>query len=174
MALQNPQSADHIAGSAGAFEPQRQNNFTVEIPLGGADKDVIVMSCQSIALPTESNDEVEIQFQNERRYVAGQYLVESVPFIVRDYVDQDTRDAVLRWRQLVRDRASGNIGLAKDYKKNALIVMSGPDGSSERICTLIGCWPQSVNFGQLDYAGSEQVMIELTLRFDDCDWGSGL
>lgn len=170
MGLTNPQSADHIAAGAGTFEPQRSNHFTIEIALGASDKDLIVMGLQSVPLPNESNDEIELQFQNERRFVAGQYMVDATQLILRDYVDQDTRGAVMRWRKQVYDPATGQVGLATNYKKKANIIMTAPEGSQERVCKLSGCWPQSVTGGNLAYDGSENVLVEVTLRFDKVLW----
>jgi hypothetical protein len=174
MALTNPQAADHIAAQAGTFEPQRQNNFSLEIPLTGSDKDFISMSLQSVPLPNESNDEIEIQFQNEKRYVAGQYTVDATTLIVRDYVDVDVRGAIMRWRKQVYDPQTGNVGLAKDYKRQANIVMTAPDGTTQRVCKLIGCWPQAVTGGNLAMDASDQVQIEVTLRFDKADWSDSI
>ena len=174
MPLTNPESADHIAAEAGTFEPQRQNNFTFEVALSSEDKDVITLSMQSAPLPNESNDEVEIQHQNERRYVAGQALFEATTLTIRDYVDQDTRGALLRWRKLVYNPKTGKVGLAKDYKKRAFVRMTAPDGTSERICKLIGSWPQALVGGNLSHDASEQVLIEVTIRFDKVDWSDSI
>lgn len=170
MALTNPQSADHIAAEAGTFEPQRQNNFSVEIALPGADKDILVMSTQGFPLPNESNDEVEIQYQNEKRYVAGMYNLDTTSLTLRDYVDVDTRGAVMRWRKQVYDPATGKVGLAKDYKKTAYLVLTAPDGTQQRLCKLKGAWPQQVTGGSLEMSSAEQVQIEVTLRFDKVIW----
>lgn len=170
MGLTNPQAADHLAGEAGTFEPQRQNNFSIEIALGAADKDLIVMGLQAAPLPNESNDEIEIQYQNEKRYVAGQYTVDSTTLTVRDFVDQDTRGAIMRWRKQVYDPATGQVGLAKNYKKRANIVMTAPDGSEQRVCKLIGVWPQAVSGGNLSHDGADNVIIEVTLKVDKVIW----
>jgi hypothetical protein len=169
MGLTNPQSASHIAAAGGTFEPQRGNNWSIEINLG-KDKDPIIMSLMSLPLPAESNEEIEIQYQNEKRYVAGQATIDAVSLVVRDYVDADTRAAIMRWRAKVYDPASGKVGLAKDYKKNADIIMTAPDGSSERVCKLYGVWPQMVNSGNLDMSSAEPVTIEVTLRVDKVKW----
>lgn len=171
MGLTNPQAADHIAPEAGSFEPQRQNNFSIEIALGvGADKDLIIMALSAAPLPNESNDEVEIPYQNEKRYVAGQYSVDATSITVRDFVDADVRGAIMRWRKQVYDPGTGQVGLAKNYKKNANIVMTAPDGTTQRVCKLKGCWPQAVSGGTLEMGGSDQVMMEITIRVDKVLW----
>lgn len=170
MGLTNPQSADHIAAEDGSFEPQRQDNFSFEVALGDADKDLIIMSLETAALPTESNEEVEVHYQNERRYVAGKFNVESLALSFKDFVDVDVRGALLRWRKQVYDPHTGKVGLAKDYKKTGYIVMTAPDGTSSRVCRLEGCWPQTLNGGQLDMKTADPVMIELTLRYDKPIW----
>jgi len=170
MALTNPMSADHIAAEAGSFEPQRSNNFSIEIALEAADKDLIIMGLQSVPLPNESNDEIEIQYQNEKRYIAGQYTIDSTTLIVRDFVDQDTRGALMRWRKKVYDPATGQVGLAADYKKSANIVLTAPDGSEKRVCKLKGTWPQALTGGNLAMDASDQVLVELTLRVDKAIW----
>jgi len=174
MALTNPQAADHIAAEAGTFEPQRQNNFSFEVALGSADKDVIVMALQGFALPNESNDPVEVPYQNEKRKVAGQYGVDDMQLTVRDYVDVDVRGAIMRWRKKVYDPQTGKIGLAKDYKKTGWIILTAPDGTSRRVCKCKGCWPQAVNGGSLAMDSADQIQIEVTLSVDKADWSESL
>ena len=171
MSLTNPESADHIAQEAGSFEPQRQNNFSFEASLGAADKDLIVLALHGLTLPNESNEEMEIPYQNEKVYVAGGATFEGLTLTVKDFVDQDVRGALLRWRALVYDPVTGKVGKAKDYKKKASIIMAGPDGDDVRVCQLKGTWPQALNGGTLDHsAQGEQVLIEVTLRFDKPLW----
>lgn len=174
MPLTNPMSADHLAGAAGQFEPQRSNNFTVEIALGGQDRDLLIMSLQSASLPSERNDEIPINFGNEVRYVAGKASVDPISMNVTDYVDSGTRDAVMRWRKQVYDKETGNVGRAADYKKTADLILMAPDGSSRRVCRLIGVWPVSVSGGQLSFENAGLMQIEVSLRCDKAIWDGGL
>jgi len=170
MSLTNPTSADHIAAEAGSFEPQRSNNFSFEVALSGADRDIIVMSLQATTIPGEKNDEIALNYQNEVRYVAGKYTVDAGSVTLRDYVDVDTRGAVLRWRLQVYDPATGKIGLAKDYKKTAYIVMTAPDGSGVRVAKMKGCWPTGIGAANLSMEQAGEVLIEVPLRFDKLEW----
>ena len=174
MGLTNPEAADHIAAQGGTFEPQRTNNFTVEIALGSADKDLIQLSVNNVALPTEANDIIEIRYQNEVRKVAGQATVSDVNLVINDYVDQDVRGALLRWRKQVYDPATGKVGLARDYKKRGNIVLHGPDGSNTRVCKLKGAWLSSLEGGTLDYGSSDKVQITGVLTVDKVSWAESI
>lgn len=174
MPLTNPRSADHIAAAAGTFEPQRQNNFSFEVSLGASDKDLIVMGLQAFPFPKESNEEVSIPYQNETRYVAGKYAVDAGSLVIVDFVDADTRGAIMRWRKKIFDPQTGNVGLAKDYKKQAYLVATAPDGTRTRACKLIGCWPQAVDGGDLSMDSSDKVSISVTIRYDKVDWSESI
>jgi len=161
--------AQQIAASGGAFEPQRQANWFIQIvglTGGAAAEDILAFSLESGFLPNESNEEIEIQYANERRYVAGKALFETGSLVVKDFVDKGTADTVVKWRKTVYDQATGKVGLAKEYKKNASIVLFGPEGSFKREWRLEGVWPQAVNYGTLDMTANDKVTIEITLRYD--------
>lgn len=168
--MADPLSADHLAAQAGGFEPQRQSNWEFEIALGGGDRDVIKLSAVSFALPTGTNEEVELAYGNERRYLAGKMTWDTSSLMLNDFVDQDTRLAILNWRREVYDPNNGNIGLASDYKKDATVTLYGPDGTMERQCKLTGCWPVNEPAGDLDHGSSEAVQMELTIRYDKAIW----
>lgn len=164
---QNILSADHIAKQNGAFEPQRKNNFTIEIILDSPDDQELILSAVASGfLPGLEFDEIEIGFGNERRYAAGRPQYEAGTLTIRDYVDKDVRGAIERWLELVYDPNTAEIGNAADYKKVAYIVMTGPNGQNEAAWNLEGVWPKSVKRGELDYDSSDQNKIELTLRYD--------
>ena len=61
------------------------------------DREVIKLSAVSSSLPAGANEEVELPYGNSRAYVAGKITYESIPLILNDFVDKDTRAAVLRW-----------------------------------------------------------------------------
>lgn len=45
-------------------------------------------------------------------------------------------------------------------------------GKSMETWTLGHMWPQAVNFGELDYSSSEEVTVELTLRYSEVSYSS--
>lgn len=166
-----PQDARHIANQAGDFAPQHQNAFMIEIAgLDGDDKDLIVLSLHNLDMPGESNEIVEIPYGNETRKVAGKAVFEDFPLVVKDWVDRDTRAAVMRWRRQVYDSRTGNVGLPSAYKKRAEIILMASDGTHQRKAVIIGVWPSALNPGSLSNEGADQVLIEMTLTCDRTEW----
>lgn len=166
-----PQDARHIANQAGDFVPQHQNNWVIEIAgLDGDDKDLIVLSLVSSALPPEANNIIELPYGNETRKVAGKAVFEDVPLIVRDYVDRDVRGALIRWRRQVYDARTGNVGLPSEYKKTAEMILQASNGTQFRAVQMIGIWPSALNPGVVDMASADPVQIEMTLTYDRSVW----
>jgi hypothetical protein len=52
-----------------------------------------------------------------------------------------------------------------DYAATCLLEMFDGCGNSMEKWTLERTWPQSIDFGELDYSSSEEVVIALTLRY---------
>jgi hypothetical protein len=160
-------NANHIAAKGGTFEPQRTNNFLVEIAgLEGDDQNYLVLSTQAITLPNETSELIEVRYMNEVRKVAGQTTHEDISWTIRDWVDVAARDALMRWRRQVANPETGGVGLASTYKKEGSVVFVGPDGVTERVMALQGVWPQSIAPGSFDHESSDKVIIEVTLAID--------
>lgn len=161
--------ADHLVEAKGAFEPQRTANWLIEIhdlPGGDGDTDLIALSLETGFLPNFSNEEISLGYLNEYRYAAGKALFEAGELVVKDFVDRETAGALLRWSRQVYDPSTGQVGFAADYKKEAHILLFGPNGTKLRVWKLRGVWPQARNFGSLDMTSSEKVTITTTLRYD--------
>jgi hypothetical protein len=45
-------------------------------------------------------------------------------------------------------------------------------GTSMETWMMGNMWPQAINFGELDYSSSEEVTMELTLRYSEVQWQS--
>lgn len=166
-----PLDARHIANAAGDFAPQMQNNFMLEIPgLEGDDKDLILLSVQASALPKEATNVVTLPYGNTEAKVAGRTTHEDVPITVRDFVDRETRAALLRWRRTVHDPATGITGLPSAYKKTINLVLVSSDNSVTRVCKFQGAWPSSMDGGTVDHTSDEPVLIEMTLTYDFPDY----
>lgn len=169
--LQNPQAADHLAQEAGSFEPQRVFNFSVEIPLDGADKDLIIMALDSFKLPKTTNEKIELHYQNGMIYVAGKAKTDEGSLVLKDFADKDVIGAVMRWRNKVNSSKTGKVGLARDYKKTAYLTMTAPDGSYVRVCKLKGVFPPAdPDLTEFNMGGNDVIKLTLPLSCDKTDW----
>jgi hypothetical protein len=148
----------------GNFEPQRVYNFTLNID--GLENSRLAL--ESLSLPTKMVSEIELNFINTRRYIAGRASFEAIPIVVKDTIDGSVANELNRWHLDVFDPQTGHIGLASRYKRDATIILFGPDGSSERTWTLEGCFPTVLNFGSADYNSDDVVRVEMNLRYDRC------
>jgi len=54
-----------------------------------------------------------------------------------------------------------------DWSATAVLMMLDGTGESLEQWTLKDCWPESVDFGSVDYSESEIATIEITLRYSD-------
>ena len=59
------------------------------------------------------------------------------------------------------------------WAATAIINMYDGCGSIVETWSLSGVWPQSVNFGDLDYGSPDECTIDLTIRFDKCQITKG-
>ena len=170
-------AATSLATQAGAFSPQHVNNWSIEIHGLSSDingpilngSDPMTFALARGFLPSVGVDEVPIPFGNEEVYVAGRAKYEGGNIEVRDYVDQDIQGSCVDWFSKVYGGVVGNfgvIGVPSAYKRIADLLLTAPDGTSQRSWRLQGLWPVRVNFGNLDMASSEQVQISMSLRYD--------
>jgi hypothetical protein len=158
-------AADHLAAAGGGYEPQRSFNFFLYLN-GVAGAEQIRLSTVEAFLPTEENEELMMSFGNERVYVAGAAVYSEGTIVVRDFVDRDVYTALRNWRKSVYDPATGNIGLAANYKKTARLVMLAPDNSVQRQFQLTGLWPRKITPDPLTYERSAIFRISMVCRYD--------
>jgi len=162
-------TAGHIGQHKGNFEPQRKNSFTfeVDVPYAGG-KQLIKLALSGAFLPEYETETFSVDFQNEQVAFAGKPKTVSEGTIkLKDYVDQNVRNAVLSWSFQVYNPENGVVGLAKDYKRDAYVVLYGPDGSNTRLWKLLGAFPKKVSTGgEISYSENDGIEIEMVLSYD--------
>jgi len=166
-----PLDARHIAAAEGGYVPQTGNIFSLEIAgLDGSDKDLITLSLIDLQPPKESNSVTEIPYGNEVRKLAGRAKVEAMELKVHDWVDRDTRGALMRWRRKVYDPATHIVGLPTVYKKIGDIILAAVDGTHQRVAKCTGIWPSDLDPGRLSQEDDKPVAITCTIQVDLCTW----
>lgn len=156
--------ASHLA-SAG-WEIQRRNNFEISIAGIGESERLLTLSVVSGALPSESNNVLNVQYGNTEIKVAGTYTIQSGTLVVRDFIQKDMEAVIEEWRSLVYNKETDGVGFASDYKKQARVIQFAPDGSYERTWKIEGVWPSSVDYGSLSQSDNSLKEISITLEYD--------
>ena len=145
------------------YEAQRSNNF--EVTFAGLGDD-ITLNVISFPLPTITNTPLEISHGNSKVKVAGQTEYEAGELVIRDGIGADVEGQLVEWRRKVYKAETDQIGYAADYKQNATIYEFAPDGSHVRTWKLLGCWPSSLNPGELSNESSDIKQITCTVEYD--------
>lgn len=167
-------TAAHIAGQAGAFEPQRGNNALLRIfgvpgdVIGPKGESILTLSLNGFGLPNITVEALETFFLNERRKIAGTVTFEDMEAVYKDFVDMPTASILKTWHEQVYNPVTGNVGLARNYKKTGLIELFGPNNTFRRFWFVQGVWPSVFNAGAIDMASAEPVLVTMTLTYDKC------
>ncbi len=164
-----PDMVRNIAAAGGGYEPQRVNNWTIQIDGSGIpnwNDQVIELSLGTFDPPSDTIEPLEIPYANENRKVAGRVTRDNVTLMVRDYVEQQVYEMLKSWQELVFDPTTNRIGWARDYKKSATLNQFDPEGGVIRQLVAEGVWPSKVSMNTLDQAGNDQVQITVDLVVD--------
>lgn len=173
-----PIEGNSILIAQGGFEPQRTNNWLVQInggpstALASAD---FYLSLKSFPFPVEQNPVKRIRWFNESRTYAGSLAdFADLSMQIHDYLDRQTAEILYEWRRLIWNPGNLTIGLARNYKLSGVLFLAPPNAisldditSKSRTWYLQGIWPISLDMGTFDMDGDgENVMINCTLAID--------
>lgn len=128
--------------------------------------------------PSLTIDETEINFLNGKMYIPGKGTPESTSLVYYDVASADAAAAIaplFTWLSTVYNitnpitlEQSSLLGDTGSYSAE-VGILTMYDGCGEAIDEFryIDPWPTNINFGDLDYASSDECTIELTLRYSN-------
>lgn len=158
----------------GILQPKQKNRWRVIFAnLGGApNSQPVSMQAITMEKPKLSYEDIQLDRYNSRAWIAGKHTWEMVTLTLQDDVTSSAA-AVLReqeqkqqWLIGAQGQWLAAAGEGSLYKFAAYLeTLDGNDQVTER-WTLEGCWLQNANWGDLDYATGEPVVITLSIRFD--------
>lgn len=128
----------------------------------------ILLVLQKANRPNFVFEEPEMHHNEEKAYFAGKRSWEPVTMTWYDTVEnQDATKKLYSWL----DEKTGSIKQANtkkpsDYKKEAKLEMLLGDGTKIETWIMHGCWPKSINWGDLDYTSTDIQLIECNMRYD--------
>lgn len=144
------------------FEPKRKFRWIFQIE--GIDAFLM----KTANRPTITTTEKEIGYINATRYVAGKTKFETISLALHDPIAPSGAQQVMEWLRLCYESVSARSGYADFYKRDCQLKMLDPVGTVVELWDLKGCFPTSINFGDLSYEGDEMAQIDVTIRFDNC------
>jgi hypothetical protein len=145
-----------------SFEPKMQNRFIMYID------GIPAYMIKASGRPSINNNTVTLDHINLKRYVKGKSEWNTIEITLYDPVVPSAAQACMEWVRLAHESVTGRNGYADFYKKDIVINVLGPVGDKVEEWTLKGAFPESVNFGSMDWANGEPVMVTMTLRMDYC------
>lgn len=146
---------------ANNYEPKRKFRWILQID--GID----AYTLKTAARPQATFDETVIDYINAKRYVAGKMTWNPIAVTTHDPISPSAAQKVMDWVRLCYEPLTGRMGYANFYKKNISLKLLDPQGTVVELWDITGAWVQDVNFGDLDYATSDNVEISFTIRFDN-------
>ena len=143
-----------------AWEPKVQNRFIMYID------GIPAYMIKAAGRPSFNNNPITLDHINLKRYVKGKSEWQPLEIVMYDPVVPSAAQAVMEWVRLGHESVTGRNGYADFYKKDVTINVLGPVGDKVEEWTLKGAFPESVNFNGMDFATSDALLVNVTLRYD--------
>ncbi len=128
--------------------------------------------------PNITIEETELNFLNGKTWIPGKGTWETITVTYYDVggsgLTQDNRE-LFNWLSSVygfQDVRTLQNSKTSQYTGTGTLILWDGCGQAMEQWVLRGMWPQSINFGELDYASSEECTIELTMRYTSVEYQS--
>lgn len=154
-------AGEMIRGIPFEYEPKRNNRFFAEF----ADElGIEVWKVQKFKRPSMKINSVEVDFMNEKNYVAGRYRWEAMEITFLDPIGPSTSQQLMEWVRLHAESLTGRMGYKAGYAKNILLKSLDPTGIEVEKWFLEQCMITDIGFGDFDYGNDELINITLTIQ----------
>lgn len=123
-------------------------------------------------------EEIEINYLNGKMFLPGKGTWQPLSITYYDVSGGtgDATTALLSWIASVYDFTNPEClkmgSSSNSYEGVATIKLYDGCGNILESWVLDGCWPQSINWGDLDMSSSDECTIELTLRYRSVNYKS--
>jgi len=144
------------------FEPKRSYRWVLAIE--GIDAFLVTDANR----PSITLGEKKIDFMNSYRMIGGKLTFGDLSVKLHDPIAPSGAQQVMEWIRTHYESVSGRAGYADFYKRDIQLKMLDPVGTVVELWDIKGAFITSANFGSLSYGGEDLMMIDLTLKFDNC------
>ena len=145
---------------ADTYEPKRKFRWIMSI--NGID----AFTLKTATRPQITFEETVIDYVNMKRYLAGKPAWQQMNLTLYDPIVPSAAQKVMEWVRLAFENVTGRMGYAQFYQKTINLKMLDPVGAVVEDWELQNSWIVDANFNDLDYAVSDPVDINLTLRYN--------
>jgi hypothetical protein len=143
------------------YEPKRVNRFFAEF---ASELGIEVWKVQKFKRPSMKINSVQIDYMNERNYVAGRYNWDEMTIDFLDPIGPSSSQQLMEWVRLHAESLTGRMGYAAGYKKNIVLKALDPTGIEVEKWFLEQCMITSIDFGDNDYSSDDLAKITLTIQ----------
>lgn len=146
---------------ANKYEPKRKFRWILNID--GVDAFVM----KTFARPQKTFEKVTMDYINTKRYISGKMSWNPIAATCHDPIAPSAAQKIEDWCRLNYEPLTGRMGYATFYKKDITLKLLDGQGTVVELWDITGAWPEDVNFGDLDYATSDNAEIAFTLCYDN-------
>jgi len=175
----------HMANASNLYEIQRGNNFEFVVVFGeepliraglttpddwtktpGEAQEILRMSVSEAFIPHFTQNAVEVKRGNTTIKYAGTPEFQGGELTFNDFIGADTKSILMAWQNLSYNVATEKVGLASDYKKEALLIEYTPDLQKVRQWHLYGCWISALSESSYSSENSDKHQVSCTITYD--------
>ncbi len=147
---------------------KRKYRWTLEIQ-GLCVGDIPPFYVKTAARPNLTIDETEINHLHGKTWIPGKGTWETIQVTYYDVQNNAALSTLWSWLASVYNFTDFNgmhqASTRRGYAGTGILKLYDGCGQVMEEWNLYHLWPQAANFGDLDYASSDEVVIELTLRY---------
>lgn len=170
-----PMGLGKLGGSDIIFKRRYRWTFSLTTPCGPPVSEQIV---KLASRPNLTIEETEINFMHGKMWIPGKGTWETITVTFYDTAGDNSLGGLYSWLATIYDftnpvtlfqsskRGNGQAGNG-GYAGVANLALYDGCGTVLENWQLSNMWPQAINFGDLDYSQSDEVTIELTLRYSE-------
>lgn len=156
-------------GPSNVIELRRQHRWRFETLGRGSgtwgQQELLLL--QSAARPSLSFQPVEMHHNQEVAYFAGKQTWEPITLVWYDSEQNpDISKGLYHWIETLTNMTSVNVNHPRNYKRQAQLAMLDGSGQVTERWTMYGTWPESSNWQELNYTGTELMTCEASMRYD--------
>jgi hypothetical protein len=112
-------------------------------------------------------EDVKMEHNQETVHFAGKQSWELVELTWYDIEqDPDISRGVYQWLETVVEIKTANVNHPRNYKRNATLAIIDGTGQITESWNMCGTYPESIDWGKLDYGTSDILTVSAKMRYD--------